>query len=631
MKRLRTRFKRGFLRDQSGQSAVVIVVTLFAVMALSAAGVETGHVYYAYRLLQASTNEAALAAGQAMPNIGTSSDSKTAGTAWGNLNAYSSISGAYNATDMLSNATLSTVSFFCSSTATDLNVFCEENANSSGSVCTGSSMSSWCNAVKVTQTAKVNLWFGGLVGMRSMTLSATAEAAMAGGHPPYNIAVIIDTTNSMTGNALSNDDCPSGTEISCAVYGFKQMLLEMYPCLSTGTCSSASEEADGVALFVFPAIANTAANIDKDTVCNTSNPSIDPYTFPVVTTGSGQNLVLPSSGTIAATYEVSSEGSYGFDTYYKSSDGAGSLNGSGTNADPVAVAAGGGTAKSGGTCAGLQAPGGEGTYYAQVIKAAQTALLAQQSYMMTTYDQPTQNVMIILSDGNATACNSQANTSGGANGITNCDHGSELVAENCPQVNSYNSSTKVYTCGSTSVSQNGVSTTLNCPSGGCTGSPLNGTGSATTNPLNGVYNSTTCYGYTCAAYPSALGECGQAVYEAQLATKAGTTVYTVAMGSPTTADSKDCESDLGGYTLTGLTNGAATWPTGVGNGGQASMTAGSPCNAIAAMASSASTFYSDDQGGCKSTVNGTFESMASIFDDVSKHLSTSRLMPAGSP
>ena len=429
MKRLRTRFKRRFLRDQSGQSAVVIVVTLFAVMALSAAGVETGHVYYAYRLLQASTNEAALAAGQAMPNIGTSSDSITSGSAWGNLNAYSSISGAYNATSMLSNAQLSTVTFFCSSTATDLNVFCEENTNSSGSVCTGSSISSWCNAVKVTQTAKVNLWFGGLLGMRSMTLSATSEAAMAGGHPPYNIAVIIDTTASMTGAALSNDNCPSGsdTEIGCAVYGFKQMLLEMYPCLSTGTCSSTSEEADGVALFVFPAVGNTAANIDKDTVCDTSNPSIDPYTFPVVTSGSGQNLVLPSSGTIAATYELSVEGSYGFDTYYKWSDGATSLNGS----DPVAVAAGGGTATGHGSCAGLQAPGGEGTYYAQVIQAAQTALLAQQSYMLTTYSQPTQNVMIILSDGNATACNSQANTSGGAHGIT-CGN-SELVAENCPR------------------------------------------------------------------------------------------------------------------------------------------------------------------------------------------------------
>ncbi len=628
MKRLRTRFKRRFLRDQSGQSAVVIVVALFAVMALSAAGVETGHVYYAYRLLQASTNEAALAAGQAMPNIGTSSDSKTSGTAWGNLNAYSSISGAYNVTNMLSNDTLSTVSFFNSSTATSLNVFPEENTNSSGSVCTGSTSASWCNAVKVTQTAKVNLWFGGLVGMRSMTLSATAEAAMAGGHPPYNIAVVIDTTSSMNGNALANDDCPSGSEISCAVYGFKQMLLEMYPCLSTGSCTSSSEEADGIALFVFPAIGNTAANINKDTVCDTSNPSIDPYTFPVVTTGSGQNLVLPSSGTIAATYEVSGEGSYGFDTYYKSSDAATALNGT----DPVAVASGGGTATGHGSCAGLQAPGGEGTYYAQVIKAAQTALLNQQSYMMTTYSQPTQNVMIILSDGNATACNSQANTSGGANGNTCSD--SQIVAENCPQVNSaIVSGHTVVTCGSTTISQNGGSATLNCPAGGCSGTPLNGTGNTTTNPESGTGTSPTCHGYTCAAYPSALGECGQAVYEAQLATAAGTAVYTVAMGSPTSAGSGNCGTDqpTGSYTLTGLTKGATTWPSGAGNGGQAGVTGGSPCNAISAMASGASYFYSDDQGGCKSTVNGTFESMASIFSDVSKHFQTSRLMPAGAP
>jgi hypothetical protein len=120
------------------------------------------------------------------------------------------------------------------------------------------------------------------------------------------------------------------------------------------------------------------------------------------------------------------------------------------------------------------------------------------------------------------------------------------------------------------------------------------------------------------------------VEAAQLASAAGTTVYTVAMGSAT---SGSCSSDspTSTYTLTGLSNGATTWPTGAGHGGQASVTGGQACNAISAMASSASTFYSDDQGGCQSTVNGTFESMASIFTDVAKKLSTSRLIPANSP
>ncbi len=69
-----------------------------------------------------------------------------------------------------------------------------------------------------------------------------------------------------------------------------------------------------------------------------------------------------------------------------------------------------------------------------MIRAAQAALVAQQTYMTTTYSQPTSNILIILSDGDATACNSQAYTGGTANADT-CT-ASQIVAANCPQVNS---------------------------------------------------------------------------------------------------------------------------------------------------------------------------------------------------
>ena len=69
-------------------------------------------------------------------------------------------------------------------------------------------------------------------------------------------------------------------------------------------------------------------------------------------------------------------------------------------------------------CTGIQAPGGEGTYYAQVIYAAQTALLAQQAA-----NPGSQNAIILLTDGDATACASNANTTAGA-----CNTKSQLVA-----------------------------------------------------------------------------------------------------------------------------------------------------------------------------------------------------------
>jgi len=49
-------------------------------------------------------------------------------------------------------------------------------------------------------------------------------------------------------------------------------------------------------------------------------------------------------------------------------------------------------------CTGLQAIGGPGTYYAQVIYAAQARLVAEQALYPTS-----KNVLILLSDGNANA------------------------------------------------------------------------------------------------------------------------------------------------------------------------------------------------------------------------------------
>jgi Flp pilus assembly protein TadG len=549
---------RRFLRDQRGQSAVLVTVMLFAVMALSAAGVETGHVYYAYRLLQASTKAAALAGAQAMPDITEASTYVT---------KYSSESNQENASNLLQNDSVAS-NFYCSADATKLGVGCESptvGACSSGST---------CNALTVTQTASTHLWFGGLVGITTMTLRYSATAAMNGGSDiPYNIAVIIDTTASMA-SGYTGGGCNGTPQITCAVGGLQTMLQSMDPCYLNTTCTASTPYVDGVALFVFPALNNAVTNIAKDTTCPSSDPAIVPYGFTNVTPGGTQNLYLPTSATLypnnAGTYEV-----VPFNETYKTSDETTTLN----SLDALAVAAGGG----GGSCQGLQAPGGEGTYYAQSIYAAQAALEAQQA----TYTG-SKNIMIILSDGNATSCNTGANTAAGG-----CNTKDEVVALNCPAVSVVKGAV---TCGASSQTP--------CPSaaaGGCTGTPLNGTGTATTNAT----------GYESPTYPSVLGMCGQAVQAAQLATAAGTTVYTVAMGAET---SGSCTSDSH-YTISGL-NGYS--------GGQA-------CSAIAAMASNAGTFYSDGSAGCSANgVNVNFTTIAEIFKAITGNLTTSRLIPPGS-
>ena len=190
-----------------------------------------------------------------------------------------------------------------------------------------------------------------------------------------------------------------------------------------------------MSLFVFPAVTGTTAS--KDSTCPTSNPTIVAYTFP----DPPSNTTLPT----ADTYEV-----VGFKNNYKTTDAATSLN----QAAPIVIAAGDSGQSN---CTGIKAPGGEGTYYAQVIYAAQTALLAQQAA-----NPGSQNAIILLTDGDATACASNANTTAGA-----CNSSSQLVASE---------------------------------------GTLNGTGTHTSNPT----------GYQSYAYPSALGSAARRCWRHKL-------------------------------------------------------------------------------------------------------------------
>jgi hypothetical protein len=591
-----------FLRNQRGQSSVFMAMSILVTGILGGAAIESGHVYYSYERLVASTNAAAVAAGQAMPAIGTSS-SPAAGTAYYNIYKYSSDTAStpsgLNANTLLSGASIS-MSFACSSSvSSNLNVGCE--APTSGSC--GSGIST-CNVLKATQTASVNLWFGGLLGMPTMHLTAVSYAAMRGGSDtPYNIAVIIDTTESMTASAPSGDGCGSGaSQISCAVAGLKAMLEDMDPCPLNQTCPGNASYVDGVALFTFPAISvatetksgNTVETGPyDDTTCPTTNPPIVPYAF-VNVASSSQNLALPSA-TSGTNYSANYAGTYqvaAFEDSYRANDGSTTLD----SGDSLSSAVGYETS---GTCKGLQAPGGEGTYYAQIIYAAQSALVTQQGLYPGS-----KNIMIILSDGDATACNTQAYAADG--GMNGCNNGDQIVAVNCPGVSMVGGTP---TCGSASVSISGNATTLSCPPGGCTSTPLNGTGTSTTNST----------GYNVTTYPSALGECGQAVQAAQAATKAGTTVYTIAMGSET---SGGCASDQTVTVSSSATYGAEAFPSGTYSG--------QPCNAIAAMASTENTFYSDNTGGCAALVNTStqFETIAGIFQAIANSLTNARLIPA---
>jgi hypothetical protein len=355
-----------------------------------------------------------------------------------------------------------------------------------------------------------------MFGLANFNLTSVSTAAMAGGsNTPYNIAVILDTTASMAAND-SGTQC-TGTQISCALGGVQALLQLTFPCASGAACTAISgtqrviNPVDSVALFVFPPV--TTATMPKDYVCKTSNPTTIPYTFTNVTTGSSQNLNLPST----ATYEV-----IPFSGNYKPSDSTTSLN---TSSDIVIAAGDSGVSG----CSGIQAPGGEGTYYAQVIYQAQAALVAQQ-----TANPGTKNMLIIVSDGDATA------TSG------------QIVA---------------------------------------TTGTLNGTGTSSSNPT----------GYHSYTYPSALGECGQAIIAAQSAASAGTKVVTIGYGSETSG----CTTDATYSAHKGVT----------------------PCQTIQDMASDPTYFFSDDGNGCVSPNQTKLTKLQQIFQYIVGITETPRIVP----
>ena len=503
MKRILPRQIRKILRSQQGQSVAMVAISVTAILTMAVSSAEVGHVYYAYRQLVASTNEAVLAGAQAMP------DTVTATT---NVTTYSVQSGQQNATPMLQGA-LITPTFHCyTSVATTMNTPCETSTGAAGGY----------NALSVTQTASVGLWFGGLIGMPKINLSATATAAMRGGaNTPWNIAIILDSTKSMS-DPDSGKQC-SGTQISCALDGVQALLGDLDPCALNTTCSSGASPVDSVALYVFPPVLTTSATKDY---CSggSGNPTHEYYMVPTLNS--------------TWTYQI-----IPFSTDYRNSDGATTLN----TSSNIVKAAGGASG-----CGGIQAPGGAGTYYAQVIYTAQTDLVAQQKA-----NPGSQNAMIILTDGNATATTSYT--------------GSGLLA--------------IFS--STSDLQ---------PSA--------------VGLLNGILGLLP----TSYTYPSAVGECGQAVTAAKAAATAGTAVYTIGYGSPTSGCSSDSTNSAS------VTTKGGTWGPG-----------DSPCQALAAMASAQLNFYSDDGSGClaTATANQSITSLTGIFHAITAGLTAPRLIPNG--
>ena len=323
---------------------------------------------------------------------------------------------------------------------------------STGVSCSGSSSA---NAIVVKQQATVPLYFAPIFGINSAQISATSTAGAGGGKPnALDVMIILDTTASMN-TSDANCSISNATREDCALAGVRSLLSGFWP------------SQDQVGLMVFPGLTNsTQVQYEYDCASSPSS-AIAAYSASPV-------------------YQI-----IALSTDYKTSDATTTLN----SASNVVKAVGGATG-----CSGIKAPGGEGTFYADAITAAQLTLT-------TTGRVGVQKAIIMVTDGDASAsAPSQITTALGTN------------------------------------------------------------------------------------------ECHEAITAAQVAKTAGTWIYTVSYGSPSTGCSTDKSPTI------------------------------TPCAALLAIASDPTKFYADTTAACPAGANAT-SGLNNLFKNIGTSLTSARMLP----
>ncbi len=502
------------VEDERGQALIWLTMGLFGsclLFGIAAFALDTGHAMMVRKQLQASADAAALAAAQHLSD-GTYESVAMTYSDEGTTNGY-----GYTVDTPVITAR-------CSTTieGPPWNIPCTSTEP---------------NMITVQETATMKTFFAAAIGFKTLKVNAVSAASKGAKPQPYNIAILLDTTNSMT---LYDSNC-GATQEACAENAVATIMEGLAPTQ------------DNVALFTFPAI--KVPSLASDYTCTGKRANGAPYTFPApgLTTLETMPFTTTSGGTsttVQTTYQI-----LGFLNNYRSSDTATSINSSSDLTKAIGEASG---------CPGLVPNDTQNTYFASTIYQAQGALLAEQAANVGT-----KNAMIILSDGNATAVN-----------------------------NSYFSDMAAGTAATT----------------GC----------ATGQTCQGVNNSSN------GLYPNLQGECGQAVDAAAAAQGAGTLIFSIAYGSPSTStgggtygNGGNCGTDVGAGQHPGIT----------------------PCQDMQQMSTGwnstpqdTSHFFSDyynaaqGDAGCQAAgPNNTITSLQDIAASIVGLLSGVRLIPPNTP
>jgi putative Flp pilus-assembly TadE/G-like protein/von Willebrand factor type A domain-containing protein len=221
---------RRHARDEEGQAIVIAVFFMVVLLGFCALALDVGHAYLTTRHLQASVDAAALAGAQVLPDV-----------VQANARATEYGPAGLNVPGDAQNV-VATFTTKCLASAPGC---------------------SPANAIVVKATADVPTVFGGLFGVPSFAVHATATACSPCGQKPLDVMLVLDRTGSMCTDSSGHAD-PSCTDLNNARDGMKTFLGLMDPSI------------DHVGLAVLPPPTSIASRCSKPSA-SSYNSQASPY------------------------------------------------------------------------------------------------------------------------------------------------------------------------------------------------------------------------------------------------------------------------------------------------------------------------------------------------------------------
>ncbi|HUD57831.1 MAG TPA: pilus assembly protein TadG-related protein [Terracidiphilus sp.] len=392
--------KTAFLKDEKGQ--MLPWMALLMVVFIGAAGltIDLGRGWVAYRELQAAADAAALAGVNAMAKGGATTSSVQSAVCQFSANGSTSnnctmiTTGTGGTTTTITKAGINTAPglYTVSTTAT---MSCVTGEAYVPTACSASTTG--YNVIRVVENTTIPTFFiqglkaFGIKTGNTLTMNSTSSATLNGSMAPLDVAILVDTTASMG----QNDPTKCGgtvtysvTKVQCAYLGVQTLLAALPKCAEVSPTTGNCIAYNNVSLFTFPNVeASSVTNLTKCSGSGSGSPTVVPYTWPEP---SGNNWTGYGTSSNGYTAPTGTSGTYQITSF--GDDYAGSSTGTLSTSSPIVIATGG-TGSS--QCTGMQTPGGDGTYYAGAIDAAQEAL------MTASNGTTSKMVMIIMSDGDA--------------------------------------------------------------------------------------------------------------------------------------------------------------------------------------------------------------------------------------